>query len=68
MKNQSKYFEVGYKRAIGGEGLIIAKGRNEAEALNNAKYNVFTGSDFKVIKEVEKTKDTVKGPGHNRAN
>jgi hypothetical protein len=30
-------------------GLAIAKGKNELEALNHAKFNIHTGKKFKVI-------------------
>jgi len=30
-------------------GLTIAKGENEVEAINHAKFNIHTGKNFKVI-------------------
>ena len=30
-------------------GLAIAKGKNELEALNHARFNINTGKNFKVI-------------------
>jgi hypothetical protein len=65
---KAKYFKISYTKAIGGEGTLTAKGRNEAEAIANAKDNCFTGRDFKVIGETAPTKDTVKGGGSHRIN
>jgi hypothetical protein len=31
------------------KGLAIAKGKNEREALIHAKFNIHTGTDFKVV-------------------
>jgi hypothetical protein len=31
------------------KGLAIAKGKNEREALSHAKFNIHTGTDFKVV-------------------
>lgn len=63
---KAKYFKISYTKAIGGEGTLIAKGRNEKEAIANAKDNCFTGKDFVVICETEPTKDTVRGGGSQR--
>ena len=37
--------------------------RNESEALANAEDNCYTGSDFKVVREIAPTKNTIKGSG-----
>jgi hypothetical protein len=42
-----KTFNVTYTKKIGGNSTIIVKAENEAQALNNAKYLCFTGSDFR---------------------
>ena len=62
----TKYFEVSYTKAIGGTSTLNAKGRNENEAIANAKDNCFTGSDFKIIREIAPTRDTVRGGGSQR--
>jgi len=63
-----RYFKVEYTKRVGGRNSVVVKGRNKNEALQNARYNIFTGRDFKVIRRVPKTIYTVKGPGANRAN
>lgn len=68
MKTTRKYYEISYTKAIGGKGSFNVIARNEAEALANAYHGCFTGSDFKVEREIPPTKDTLKGPGRNRAN
>jgi hypothetical protein len=47
-----KYYLVGYKKFIGGEGIITVKGVTESDAINQAKKERFTGSDFKIIKSI----------------
>lgn len=44
---KSKVFNVTYTKAIGGNGTLQVKARNEAEALKNAKFLCFTGRDFR---------------------
>ena len=68
MKNERKYYEISYTKAIGGTGTLNIIARNEEEALNNAYHGCFTGSDFRVVREIPPTNDTLKGPGRNRAN
>ncbi len=63
-----KFYKVAYTKAIGGEGIITVKARNENEAVANAKDNCFTGTGFRVLNEVEPTKNTVKGGGSHRMN
>jgi hypothetical protein len=46
MKNN---YTVTYTRAIGGQCTIIVTAMNEKEALSHAKFNRFTGRDFKVL-------------------
>lgn len=55
-KNTSKTFEVTYTKKVGGNGTIIVKAENEEQALKNAKYLCFTGSDFRGAVIVEDTK------------
>ena len=55
MKNLNptkKAFAVSYTKKVGGQGELIVKGCDEANALQNAKYLCFTGSNFKVEREV----------------
>jgi len=66
MKAQRKYYEVSYTKAIGSKGILNVKARNEQEAIANAKDNCYTGSNFKVIKEIPPTKNTVFGGGSHR--
>ena len=68
MKTQRKYYKVSYTKANSHQGTINVKARNEREAIANAKDNCFTGSDFKIIQEIEPTKDTVNGGGSHRMN
>ena len=63
-----KFYQISYTKKTGVKGLLNVKARNKYEALANAKDNCFTGSDFKVIKEIKPTKDTVKGGGSHRMN
>ncbi len=42
-----KTFKVTYTKRIGGEGSILVKANNEAQALVNAKGLCATGSDFR---------------------
>jgi hypothetical protein len=42
-------YTVAYTRAIGGQSSIIVTAMNEKEALSHAKFNRFTGRDFKVV-------------------
>lgn len=63
-----KYYKISYLKANGQAGQLVAKGRNQAEAIANAKDNCFTGKDFKVISETAPTKETVKGGGSHRMN
>lgn len=55
MKNKTqatKAFEISYTKKIGGKGTITVKAIDESNALANAKQHVFTGKDFKIVKEV----------------
>lgn len=52
MKTTSNTFEVTYTKRVGGNGTIIVKAENAEQALKNAKYLCFTGSDFRDAKEV----------------
>jgi hypothetical protein len=63
---KARYYKISYTKAIGGQCEFIAKGRNEKEAIANAKDNCFTGKDFKVVCETEPTKNTVRGGGSHR--
>ena len=47
MKTQS--YKVTYTKAIGTNGTLIIKARNEKEALSNAKNTCKTGSDFRNV-------------------
>ena len=40
-------YKVTYTKKISGEGSILVKAENESQALKNAKYLCFTGSDFR---------------------
>lgn len=64
----TKLWQVGYTKKVGGRGIVTVKGSNKAEALHNAKYGRFTGSNFFVMREVKTAKKTLKGAGRNRAN
>ena len=68
MKTTRKYYQVDYLKANGENGFLNVKARNEKEAIANAKDNCFTGSNFKVAKEIAPTKDTVFGGGSHRMN
>ncbi len=63
-----KFYQLAYTKATGNEGLLNVKARNENEAIANAKDNCFTGSNFKVIREIEPTQNTIKGGGSHRLN
>ena len=63
MKSERKFYEVSYTTAIGGTGTFNEIARNESEALANAEDNCYTGSDFKVVREIAPTKNTIKGSG-----
>jgi hypothetical protein len=65
---KAKYYQISYVKANGEAGQLVAKGRNESEAISNAKDNCFTGKGFTVIKETTPTKETVKGGGSHRMN
>jgi len=52
-KMKAKVFEVTYTKKIGGEGSILVKAQNEAQAIKNAAHLCFTGSDFRNVKEVD---------------
>lgn len=63
-----KVFEVTYTKRIGGEGSILVKAQDEAQALKNAKYLCATGSDFRnpVESDKEYTKPRKQGfAGYN---
>lgn len=62
MKTVNTY-QVTYTRAIGDINTIIVKARNENEAINNAKYNCFTGSNFREAKIVDVTYSTPRNNG-----
>ena len=51
-------YKVKYTKAIGTEGVIIVRAENEAQALKNAKYLCFTGSDFKGAEKVNDSEYT----------
>lgn len=72
MKTTSNTFEVTYTKRVGGNGTIIVKAENEAQALKNAKYLCFTGSDFrdaKLVSDDQYTKPRKQGfQGSERAN
>lgn len=40
---------IKYTKQNGKNGLSVAKGKNEIEALNHAKFNIHTGKYFEVI-------------------
>jgi len=63
-----KFYQVKYIKANEQIGLLNVKARNKHEAITNAKDNCFTGKDFVVVKEISKTKDTVRGGGSHRIN
>jgi len=42
-----KTYKVTYTKRIGGNGTIIVRADNERQALSNANYLCFTGSDFR---------------------
>lgn len=72
MKNKSNTFEVTYTKKVGGNGTIIVRAENKAQALRNAKYLCFTGSDFrgaKLVSDNQYTKPSKQGfQGSARAN
>jgi hypothetical protein len=43
----SKTYQVSYTKKVGGNGTIIVKAQDEAQALVNAKFLCATGSDFR---------------------
>jgi len=45
MKKSNTYI-VNYTKRIGGQGTIIVRAHNEEQAIKNAKFLCFTGSDF----------------------
>jgi len=66
-----KTYNVTYTKAIGTNGVIMVKARNEKEALSNAKNCCFTGSNFRDA--VETTQQYIKPSkmgyqGSNRMN
>jgi len=63
-----KFYQIAYTNAKGNASLLNVKARNEKEAIANAKDNCFTGSNFKVVREIAPTKDTVRGGGSHRMN
>lgn len=42
-----KTFQVTYTKNTGGEGTILVKAENEAQALKNAQFLCATGSEFR---------------------
>lgn len=52
-----KYYEVSYKKKIGGRAKLIVRAANKKGALQSAKAVRFTGSDFKILREIEKPKN-----------
>lgn len=53
---KSKYYQVGYTKAIGGRGIMTVKAGNRNHALSNAKNLKYTGKDFYILREVKKPK------------
>lgn len=47
MKTTKSTYSVTYTKKIGGEGSILVKADDEAQALANAKNLCATGSDFR---------------------
>lgn len=52
MKTTTKTYEVAYTKKVGGNGTILVRAKDEAQALKNAKYLCFTGSNFRDAKIV----------------
>jgi hypothetical protein len=46
MTTTTKAFKITYTKKIGGQGTIIVKALDAENAIKNAKYLCFTGSDF----------------------
>lgn len=42
----TKTYSVNYTKKIGGQGTIIVKASSPEQAIKNAKFLCFTGSDF----------------------
>lgn len=42
-----KKYNVTYTKKIGGNGVIMVKANSQEQAIANAKYLCFTGSDFR---------------------
>lgn len=42
-----KTYKVAYTKKIGGSGTILIKAKDENQALKNAEFLCFTGSDFR---------------------
>lgn len=49
--NTSRTFAVTYTTATGKESIMFVKAMNEKEAIQHAKNNCFTGSNFGKAKE-----------------
>lgn len=56
----NKVFNVEYTKKVGGNGIIMVKADTNAEAIKNARYLCFTGSDFRNPVE---TKEEYSTPG-----
>lgn len=47
-----KTYKVNYTKKTGGNGTIIVRAQDEAQAINNAKFLCFTGSEFREPTEI----------------
>lgn len=68
----SNTYQVSYTKKVGGNGTIIVKAQDEAQALVNAKHLCFTGKDFRdatIVDNTNYTKPINQGfQGSGRAN
>lgn len=63
MKTIANTYAVTYTKKTGGIGEIIVRARNEQDALRNAKFLCYTGSNFRnaIITDKEYTKPRKQG-------
>lgn len=55
-KLKSKVYKVNYDKKIGGVGSCLVKAENPTQALQNAKFSVATGKNFRNPKLAESSK------------
>jgi len=68
-ENQNKY-QVTYDKKMGGTGTMVVIADNESNAIKNAKFLRFTGSNFRDAKTVEWSTESESGntSGSHRMN